>query len=183
MGNPAPVFLQSEIWRAISVTTFVSVGNATQSFSRLIDAVLKVASQLPQPVIVQHGNTIFQGVGCVAQPFLEMEEFGQFVVQAELLILHAGAGSVIHAIQAGKIPVVMPRLAKYDEIIDDHQLEFARALAEMGKVVLAEKPEDLTHAVAEALRRQRVTRASNETPRMVGLIDGVLREYARGLGR
>lgn len=165
------------------MTTFVSVGNATQSFSRLIDAVLKIAFQLPQPVVVQHGNTIFQGVGCVARSFLEMEEFGQFVTQAELLILHAGAGSVIHAIQAGKIPVVMPRLVKYGEHVDDHQLEFARALAVMGKVVLAEKPDDLISAVAEALRRQRVARASHETPPMVGLINTVLREYAQGLGR
>jgi len=165
------------------VTTFVSVGNATQSFSRLIDAVLNIAPQLPQPVVVQHGNTICQGVGCVAQTFMEMEEFGQFVAQAELLILHAGAGSVIHAIQAGKIPVVMPRFAKYGELVDDHQLEFARALAEMGKVVLAKEPDDLIDAVAEALKRQRSIRASHETPRMVGLIGGVLREYAQGLGR
>jgi UDP-N-acetylglucosamine transferase subunit ALG13 len=114
---------------------------------------------------------------------MEMEEFGQFVAQAELLILHAGAGSVIHAIQAGKIPVVMPRFAKYGELVDDHQLEFARALAEMGKVVLAKEPDDLIDAVAEALKRQRSIRASHETPRMVGLIGGVLREYAQGLGR
>jgi UDP-N-acetylglucosamine transferase subunit ALG13 len=183
MGNPAAVFPQIEIWRAVSVTTFVSVGNASQPFSRLIEAVLKIVPQLPQPVVVQHGNTMIQGVGCVVKPFLEMDEFGQFIAKAELLILHAGAGSVIHAIQAGKIPVVMPRCAKYGEIVDDHQLEFARALAEMGKVVLAEKSDDLTDAVAEALRRQRVTRASNETPRVVGLIGAVLLKYARGLGR
>ena len=165
------------------MTTFVSVGNTTQSFSRLIDAVLKIASRLPQPVVVQHGNTMVQGVGCVAKPFLEMEDFGQFVAQAELLILHAGAGSVIHAIQAGKIPVVMPRLAKYGEHVDDHQLEFARALAESGKIVMAEEPGDLNDAVAEVLRQQRSTQASHETPRMVGLIGTILSKYAQGVGR
>ena len=180
MGQPAPVFPQGEIWRALSVTTFVSVGNATQSFRRLLDAISSGALQLPQPVMVQYGNTPFQGSGCSARAFLGMVEFGRFMTESELLILHAGAGSVIHAIQAGKIPVVMPRLAKYGEHIDDHQLEFARAMAEAGKIVLAEEPGDLLDAVAEAMRQQRTATPSADTPQMVGLIGAVLREHARG---
>ncbi|MFH1635548.1 MAG: hypothetical protein ABIG63_16275, partial [Chloroflexota bacterium] len=74
--------------------TFVSVGNATQPFNRLLDQVLRIASTLPQPVVVQHGSSTFRGAGCIPRQFMEMEEFGQFVSEAELLILHAGAGSV-----------------------------------------------------------------------------------------
>jgi len=165
------------------VTTFVSVGNATQSFGRLIEAVLKIAPRLPQPVVMQHGNTALKGVGCIAQPFMEMEAFGQTMAQAELLILHAGAGSVIHAIQTGKIPVVMPRRARYGEIIDDHQLEFARALAQSGKLVVAEEPADLMAAVVEAQNRQKGTQHSVHTPPLVGLISAVLRECVQGKGK
>jgi beta-1,4-N-acetylglucosaminyltransferase len=165
------------------VTTFVSVGNATQSFSRLIEAVLKIAPRLPQPLVVQHGNTAFRGVGCIAQPFMEMEAFGQTMAQAELLISHAGAGSVIHAIQTGKIPVVMPRLAKHGEIIDDHQLEFARTLAQSGKIVIAEEPADLLAAVAEAQNRQKGMQRSLRTPPLVDLISAVLLEYLQGKGK
>lgn len=165
------------------MTTFVSVGNGTQPFSRLLDAVLSFVPQLPQPVIVQHGNSPFKGTGCIPLPFIEMGEFIEYVEKAQLLILHAGAGSVIHAIQAGKIPVVMPRRAKYGEIVDDHQLRFARALAEMGKVVMVEEPVDLKDAVTNALRRQEMALPANEAPRMAGLIGAVLREYAEGSGR
>jgi len=156
--------------------TFVSVGNATQSFKRLIEAVLRIAPRPPQPVVIQHGNTGFIGTGCVAQPFMEMEAFGQIMAQAELLILHAGAGSIIHAVQTGKVPVVMPRLAQYDEIIDDHQLEFARALAQLGRIVVAEEPADLMDAIAEAQNRQKETLHSVCTPPLVGLISAVLRD-------
>ncbi|MCK9418611.1 MAG: multidrug MFS transporter [Nitrospirae bacterium] len=161
------------------MTTFVSVGNATQPFDRLIEAVLRIASRLPQPVIVQHGNTLLQCTGCISRPFMEMTEFSQHVEKAELLILHAGAGSVIQAIQAGKVPVVMPRRAKYGEHVDDHQLEFARALAEMGKVVVAEEPEDLIIAIEEARKRQGMAHALNKRPPLVDLIDETLREYAK----
>ena len=183
MGISPHLLPEGSIRWSVSVTTFVSLGNGTQPFQRLIDAVLALAPRLPQPVIVQHGNTVVTGGGFVARSFMSMEEFAKSIAHAELLILHGGAGSVIHAIQVGKIPVIMPRLAKYGEIVDDHQLEFASALAKVGKVVLAEKSEDLTEAVAEALRRQRVTRASLETPRTVHMIDAVLRGYAQRLGR
>ena len=156
--------------------TFVSVGNATQPFSRLIDAVLKLASNLPQPVLVQRGNTIVPKAGCVVKPFLEIEAFRQFIEQAELLILHAGAGSIIHAIQAGKIPVVMPRLAKYGEHVDDHQVEFARALVQLGRIVVAEEPANLIDAIAEAQKRQTKTLHTVCTPPLVGLIRAVLCE-------
>lgn len=161
----------------------MSVGNATQPFSRLIQAVLQIAPQLPQPVVVQHGITPFEGPGCIGRAFVEMGEFGLLVAQAELLILHAGAGSVIHAVQAGRIPVVMPRLAKYGELVDDHQLEFACALAEAGKVVVAEEPADLIGAVDEAMKRQRMARPLGTTPRMVGLITQLLIEYGDSLRR
>jgi len=166
------------------MTTFVSVGNATQPFDRLIDAVLKIATRLPQPVVVQHGNTPFQGAqGCIARPFVEMWEFSLLVARAELLILHAGAGSVIHAIRAGKIPVIMPRRAKYGDHVDDHQLEFSRTLAEAGKVVVAEEPGDLAGAVEEALKLQGMPRSLATEPLMISLVSETLREYAESLYR
>jgi UDP-N-acetylglucosamine transferase subunit ALG13 len=105
-------------------------------------------------VFVQHGSTPFDAAGFEARAFLGMAEFEERVASAGLLILHAGAGSVIHAVRAGKVPVVVPRRKESGEHVDDHQLEFARALAETGRVVLAEEVSALPAAVAEALRRQ-----------------------------
>ena len=101
------------------MSTFVSVGNANQPFSRLLEAVAILAEQggLPLPVIVQHGHTPFVSTSCKAIDFMAMEDFSEYVQSAELLIIHAGAGSMIHACQAGKVPVVMPRrdcLMAYD---------------------------------------------------------------------
>jgi UDP-N-acetylglucosamine transferase subunit ALG13 len=159
--------------------TFVSVGNATQSFTRLIDAVLQIAPHLPQPLVIQHGNSVFQRSGFISRPFMGMEEFCNYMSNAELLILHAGAGSVTQALQADKLPVVMPRRAKYGEIVDDHQLEFALAMARAGKVVLAEEPIHLMDAVGIALKQQQ-TQALRKTTLMVDLISAVLSGYAQG---
>lgn len=160
--------------------TFVSVGNAIQPFDRLIGAVADVASGLPQKVVVQHGNTPFPGrEGCIARAFINMDEFVRQVQQADLLILHAGAGSVIHAMQAGKVPVVMPRRAKYGEHVDDHQLEFAHALAGANKIVCAEEAADLPGAITKAMELQRSVSKSFAFPQLVNLVRNSLREAER----
>jgi UDP-N-acetylglucosamine transferase subunit ALG13 len=105
-----------------------------------------------------------------------MEEFDKLLDKAELIILHAGV-SVIQAIRAGKTPVVMPRRTKYGEIVVDHQWEFARALAETGKIIVADESGDLPAAVAEALKRQSAHRPTATVPPLVGMIGEVLRKY------
>ena len=162
------------------MSTFVSVGNATQPFDRLLRAVCAIVAELPLPVIIQTGSADCVCAGAVARKFVAMDEFERLIVDASLVVMHAGAGSIIHAVRAGKMPVVMPRRAKYGEHIDDHQLEFARQLARAGLVTLAEEPEDLSAAVFAALERQRSGQALPRSATMLQLVNETLRSYASG---
>lgn len=145
---------------------------------RLLDSVDKIAAELPQPVIVQHGNTVFRSASCQAIDFLSMSEFERLIGVTKLLILHAGAGSVLNAVRAGKIPVVVPRSPEFGEHVDWHQLEFARTLAEAGRVVLAEDPALIRDAARTALTLQGRARSSELHCRMVELVRARLEEYA-----
>lgn len=169
------------------MSTFVSVGNAKQPFRRLLDAIADLAPHLPQPVIVQHGHTPFASADCRVVPFMGMDEFAYQIKTAQLLILHAGAGSVIHALETGKYPVVMPRRADLGEHVNDHQIEFARALGEMGKVMVVETPERLAQAVqgvlASAAGPRNTGAIAHAELRMVALVREVLADYARCLDR
>ena len=110
-----------------------------------------------------------------------MDEFHELVKEAELVIMQAGAGSIIHAIRAGKIPVVMPRRKKYAEHIDDHQRELANAFEQLGKVVLVDEPDDLMDAVVNTLMRQSNPTNSHQVNPMVYMVETVLRSYAERL--
>ena len=152
----------------------------------MLEAVRRVLARLSQPLVVQHGYTPFADPVCTCVPFLSMEEFIRCVRDADLLIMHAGAGSVIHAVGAGKIPVIMPRRAAYGEHVNDHQVEFARALSAAGKVVVVENPDDLERAAEEAVTRQRQLSnrdggRKDSLPPLVGLVDRLLSDYARDL--
>lgn len=178
----ARILPQGDLWGPAALSTFVSVGNATQPFHRLLDAVCELVHQLPQPVFVQYGSAqdFICCPSCHAVAFMEMQAFERQVAEAELLILHAGAGSVIHAVRAGKVPVVMPRRAHLGEHVDDHQLEFARELAAAGKVVMCEDVSELADAVAEALERQRKNPNTTGEPALVGMVRAVLHGQGPG---
>ena len=134
------------------MSTFVSVGNGHQPFTRLLDAVDALAPSLPQPMVVQHGHTPFASTHCTCVDFMSMDAFMEHVSSASILIVHAGAGSILSALQTGKIPIIVPRRASLGEHIDDHQRELAVALAGAGRVLLVEDMAQLGAAVAEAVK-------------------------------
>jgi UDP-N-acetylglucosamine transferase subunit ALG13 len=134
------------------LSTFVSVGNAEQPFGRLVDAIVEIKQWLPEPLVFQHGHTPLQASSeYTGVPFMNMDDFSDQLVSSDLLILHAGAGSLIHALQAGKVPVVMPRRAVHGEHIDDHQLELSLALEREQRIILVHEPARLLEGVARAM--------------------------------
>jgi UDP-N-acetylglucosamine transferase subunit ALG13 len=146
------------------MTTFVTVGNGSQPFDRLLRAVANAQHLLPLPVFIQRGSTSFAHPLWNVRDFIEMHEFERLMHQSALVIMHAGAGSIINAARAGKCPVVMPRRARYGEIVDDHQVEFAEALAGENLVMLANDPADLEPAITRACAVSARRLASDDPP-------------------
>ena len=61
------------------------------------------------------------------------------IEEAHIVITHGGPASFIMPLQMGKTPIVVPRQQQFDEHVNDHQLEFARNVAErMGTIIVVE---------------------------------------------
>lgn len=136
---------------------FVTIGNGTQNFRRLLRAVDDLAGNgffNDEKVFIQTGNNPeFIPNHCEYTPFLSMEEFEHLMEDANLIICHGGCGTLLHSMRLGKLPVVMPRRKKYDEIVNDHQLQLVQALAAEGKVIPAYEPTELKDAIDTARLR------------------------------
>jgi UDP-N-acetylglucosamine transferase subunit ALG13 len=160
------------------LSTFISLGNARQPFYRLLDAVVGLQEILPRPIVVQHGHTPFDAEKMETMDFVGMEQFMERLSGAKILILHAGVGAVLQAVETGHLPVVMPRRRMFGEHVDDHQVDFARAMEQQGLVVVANTAEELGVAVRRVLNRavEPVSRA--DEPKLVALVKEALREVA-----
>jgi UDP-N-acetylglucosamine transferase subunit ALG13 len=131
---------------------FVTVGTSRWPFDRLVWAAGKLGTS--EPVFAQCGATLLrpQSVECVDR--LTPAECEQLVREARVVVTHAGIGSIASCIQHGRRPVVVPRLRALGESIDDHQLPFARRLADLELVTIIEDVTLLQDVIASAKTRQ-----------------------------
>jgi UDP-N-acetylglucosamine transferase subunit ALG13 len=130
---------------------FVSVGSIHFPFDRLVSATADLAGD----VFVQHGTAELPA-GVRGVPFLSCAEMAEAMAEADAVVTHAGVGSILLAREHGHVPVVMPRMKKHGETVDDHQVAFAEVLAEDGTVVMIRDGLALPRAVADAQLRRGV---------------------------
>lgn len=125
----------------------VTIGTS-DPFDRLLAAV----ALLPpgEEIVAQCGDSTVRPANARCVSFLGFGELNALIVSARIVVTHAGAGSVITALSAGRRPIVVPRLRRYGEAVDDHQVEFGRSLAAAGLATIVENPSALPAAVESA---------------------------------
>lgn len=130
---------------------FVTVGTHEQQFNRLIKYIdeLKKSGEIKDEVVIQTGFSTYEPEYCIWKKLYPYSEMNRLVDEARIVITHGGPSSFIMPLQIGKTPIVVPRQKKYDEHVNDHQLEFARNVAtRMKNIILVEDVENLASAVA-----------------------------------
>jgi UDP-N-acetylglucosamine transferase subunit ALG13 len=133
----------------------VSVGTQEgYGFSRLFAALAPLLVGVE--VLWQSGTQDVSDYGIAGRPSVPHDELAAAVAEADVVVAHAGTGAALTAIEAGKCPVLVPRLARYREHVDDHQVQIAAELSGRGLAVSA-RPEQLSvETLAEAARRTTV---------------------------
>jgi UDP-N-acetylglucosamine transferase subunit ALG13 len=149
------------------MNVFVTVG-AQIPFDRLIAAVdVWAADQSAHHrLFAQVGEHGFRPSHMEFAELLEPPEFKQRVLWADVLVAHAGMGSILTALQYGKPILVMPRHGRLMETRNDHQVATALRFREMGKVAVAmdetEIPSKLDGLASLGRSEQISDRASDE---------------------
>ena len=119
----------------------VTVGTHSQGFDRLVRAADELATLTDEPVVIQYGSAGYEPRHASRSfRFTNSQEMEDLSLQARVIIMHAAAGSLILALKMGKPLVVVPRLRKYKEAMDDHQIQLAGALVEQKRAILVEQP-------------------------------------------
>ena len=148
-----------EVPADVPLKVFVTVGTiAPYRFDALVDAV--VGTGLAGPGTVwQLGSTTRDDVTGEVHEQMGHDEVQQRMRDADVVVTHGGVGSILDALAAGKVPVVVPRRASRAEHVDDHQEQFARHVHDARLAVTVEAPDlsaaDLRRAAGLAVPAQR----------------------------
>jgi UDP-N-acetylglucosamine transferase subunit ALG13 len=122
---------------------FVTVGSQ-MPFDRLIAAIDEWAGLRPcHTVFAQTAATSLRPRHMRTIPFMSPAEYSRALREANLIVGHAGMGTIISSFELGKQLVVMPRLGRLGETRNDHQVATAKHFAEQGRVIVASDETEL----------------------------------------
>lgn len=131
---------------------FVTVGTDHHRFDRLMDWMQQwLEANRHVRCVVQHGPAI-PPAGAECHDFLPHDAMQELFHRATVVVCQGGPGSIAESRQSGRLPIVVPRLSRHDEVVDDHQVRFSRHVADRGKIALAETAEDLHAHLDRALK-------------------------------
>ena len=128
----------------------VTLGTQKFQMDRLIQAVDQLAEKVSEEIFVQSGNSTYVPEHCRSKNFVDAQEFQRMIEDCSLLITHSGVGTIMREISAGKPVIVVPRLARYHEHVDDHQVQIAEAFAGKGCILYCDDLAKLEDAVQTA---------------------------------
>ncbi|XVX19512.1 glycosyltransferase [Actinomycetota bacterium] len=144
----------------------VTLGTLDYGFRRAVEALVPTLAEVATPdaeVLWQVGLTDTSGLGIEGRERVPAHELRSAIEEADLVIAHAGVGSCLVALDAGRCPVLLSRRAAHGEHVDDHQTMLSRELSSRLLAVAAE-PETLSGAHLREAARRGVERNEHSTP-------------------
>ncbi len=128
---------------------FLTVGTEKYPFDRLIrtldEAVLR--GDICDEIFCQKGGSGYVPENFNTESFISFAKMVDTIKKADVVVSHAGVGTVILCLTLGKVPVIFPRRSEFYEHLDDHQLEFSEKMASNGQALVAEDEKELVEKI------------------------------------
>lgn len=150
----------------------VTLGTQDKSFKRLLEALQQQIDKgiIKDKVIVQAGFTKFESDDMEIIDLIPINEFNDLIKKADLIITHGGVGSIMAGIRNNKKIIVAPRLKKYNEHVNDHQVQIVEEFAKLGYILPLKNFNMLSKLLIKVKKFKPQTMESN-TINMINLIE------------
>lgn len=154
---------------------FITLGSQKFQFDRLLKAVDDLVERgvITEEVFAQSGYSTYVPKHYPIKPFLDREEFAQWQEKADIVITHGGTGAIIGAVKKGKKVIAVPRLAKYGEHVDDHQLQLIEQFKEQNLICGVRDCKELEAAI-EYIQKETFQAYTSNTERIISSIDSFI---------
>jgi beta-1,4-N-acetylglucosaminyltransferase len=122
-----------------------------QQFDRLLKEMDRLtAEKRVIDVVAVIGNSAYKPKNYKFHRFVDYKKYTDLEKKASVIVVHAGIGSIMSALELGKPIVVVPRQERFNEHVDNHQIYTARELEKQGKVIAVYDIKNLESAIKGA---------------------------------
>ncbi len=159
---------------------FVTVGNDFRGFDRLLKKMDEIAPLISTETVMQKGYSKYLPQNTQYFSFVAMDRAIEYIQKSELVVSHAGIGTIILCREYGIPLLILPRRKGYGEHMNDHQMEIAKALEERGDedIHIIYQEEQLGETISKILKKGRGSISAENTGR-TNLIK-TIREFING---
>ena len=128
---------------------FVTDGSQKFKFNRLLEEIDKLIERkvIDEEVFAQIGASDYEPKNYKYKYFITQDEFKEKMFKADLIITHAGTGTIITALKNNKKVIAIPRLAKYGEHVDNHQIQIIDEFKNLNLIEPVYEIKDLENAI------------------------------------
>lgn len=165
---------QSSLWGEY-ILIFVCVGSREYQFDRLIKKIDELVEnkEINDEVFGQIGQSTYIPKNFRYKRFMSVDEFKDYQRRADLIISHAGTGALIGALKLKKQVIAVPRLAKYGEHIDDHQIQIAQVLEDEGYLRCVLDMDNLANII-NSLNKNKIKKYYDNPSKIIDIINNYI---------
>lgn len=150
---------------------FVTLGTQDKPFSRILKILDQAINDgiIQDEIIVQAGNTKYISKNMQIIDFITGEDFEKLILDSDMIITHGGVGSILTALNFKKRIIAAPRLTKFHEHGNDHQVEIINEFEKSGYLIALRENDDFSEVYKKALNMSPKVYDST-TYKVIGLI-------------
>lgn len=134
----------------------ITVGSQKFQFNRLLKEIDELIENkiIKEEVFAQIGVSDYKPKNYKYVDFMSQDEFSNKMDEADIIITHAGTGVIVNAVKKEKKVIGVPRLAKYEEHVDDHQIQLIDEFTSLGFIEPAYETEDIERALKNVKKKK-----------------------------
>lgn len=127
----------------------ITLGTQDKSFVRLLKKVDELIDQkvIKEEVIVQAGYTKYESKNMKIFDYVEKKKLEEYIEKSSFIITHAGVGTIFDCLKKNKKIIAVPRLSKYQEHNNDHQLQIVEEFSKENLILPVYEMDELEQAI------------------------------------
>lgn len=157
---------------------FVTLGSQKFQFNRLLIEIDRLVEEglIAEEIFAQTGYSDYKPKNYNHKAFLDRDEFKKLMSKCEVIITHGGTGAIIGAVKSEKRVIAVPRMKKYGEHVDDHQIQIIEQFKEMNFIESVEEIEELEKRLVEVEKTEFCKYTSN-TKKILKSIEAFIEKF------
>ena len=105
--------------------------------------------KISNDIFAQIGYSDYKPKNYEFKEFLDREQFAEIMERCEIVITHGGTGAIVGAVKREKKVIAVPRLSKFGEHVDDHQLQIIDQFTDMNFIVGVKETNEIYEALEQ----------------------------------